>query len=66
VADELLDDPDRLRALRLETAWLLPVLKVKRANFSRKAKKTSCQRLRLRALRRLGLSVEQSRVPASR
>ncbi|MCL6619353.1 MAG: TfoX/Sxy family protein [Thermomonas hydrothermalis] len=40
VADELLDDPDRLRTLLLETARLMPVPKVKRANSSGKAKKT--------------------------
>jgi len=66
VADELLDDADRLRTLLLETARLMPVPKVKRANASGKAKKTSCQRLRLTTLRRLGLSVEQSRVLVSR
>lgn len=39
VADELLDDADRLRELLLETAVLMPAPKVKKAKASGKAKK---------------------------
>ena len=40
VADELLDDADRLRALLLETAVLMPAPKLKKAKAGGKAKKT--------------------------
>jgi len=40
VADELLDDTDRLRELLLETAVLMPAPKVKKAKAGGKAKKT--------------------------
>lgn len=39
VADELLDDADRLRELLLETAVLMPAPKVKKAKAAGKAKK---------------------------
>ena len=39
VADELLDDADRLRELLLETAVLMPAPKVKKAKVGGKAKK---------------------------